>query len=691
MKREFAFWFFIFGFCLASVLAFYEGFNNIVLFFSLVCNFVFLICLLIFLRSRSLKRIIILSINFIFFGFNLGYLNSLRLSKVAEFKPEIPICLKVTIIENIKNKRVIAFNEQFGKIYLKFKFQSDQILLGDQLFIYGQLSLAKNIQETNYLRSQSVKAKLDKVEILKFTEQKPNFYKFLGKLQTKFLKIHKIQLRNDESALMQGMLVGRSSGKQISPEIWQLGQNLGLIHLFAASAMNLGILILALKELFKLFRFSRKLEYLILFVAISFYTGLSGFIPSIMRAWFMVSLVLLGSFNEKKKDILNILLIVFLLSLLFAPDSIGDLGFQFSYLATLGLILWTAKLTHYFKFLPHSWAEPLAAIICAQALILPLQLFYFGNISFYSILANLFALYIASTAMISGLIASLLSCFGSIGWILAGLPESVASLCLSLLLCLMRFLGHLPFSDFKFGEINLIWVIWLYFIILALGAGFWQKYKLTKHFILAISLFLVILQAQSESLLTLQSFSSLHYEALMIKTVKNQNILICKSQDQLAAQKINIQLKKLNLKSLNWLIGDCENLEIPIKNQINLKSKIQSKQIELEKDLILKLSEKSVLLIYKNFSALILFEPVSSNNSSDFYSLIKFVYPKTLSKNNFWNNSPKAEFCLMPHLTKPQRIETNLLLKNKCDQSIDYLKAKSITIKTNGVFIGIPK
>ena len=132
-------------------------------------------------------------------------------------------------------------------------------------------------------------------------------------------------------------------------------------------------------------------------------------------------------------------------------------------------------------------------------------------------------------------------------------------------------------------------------------------------------------------------------------------------------------------------------MEIPSKNQINLKSKIQSKQIELEKDLILKLSEKSVLLIYKNFSALILFEPVSSNNSSDFYSLINFVYPKTLSKNNFWNNSPKAEFCLMPHLTKPQRIETNLLLKNKCDQSIDYLKAKSITIKTNGVFIGIPK
>jgi len=107
--------------------------------------------------------------------------------------------------------------------------------------------------------------------------------------------------------------------------------------------------------------------------------------------------------------------------------------------------------------------------------------------------------------------------------------------------------------------------------------------------------------------------------------------------------------------------------------------------------LILKLSEKSVLLIYKNFSALILFVPASSNNSSDFYSLIKFAYPKTLIKNNLWNNSPKAEICLMPHLSKPQRIETNLLLKNKCDQSIDYLAAKSITMKTNGVFIGIPK
>lgn len=253
----------------------------------------------------------------------------------------------------------------------------------------------------------------------------------------------------------------------------------------------------------------------------------------------------------------------------------------------------------------------------------------------------------------------------------------------------MRLLGHLPFSDFKFTNINSIWIIWLYIVILALGIGLWQKYKLTKHFILASSLFLLALQAQTESFVNLQSFSSLHYEALVFKTAKNKNILICKAHDGLAGEKINIQLKKLDLKSLDWLIGDCKSLEIPVKNQINLHSQMPAKQIELEKDLILKVSAQGALIIYKNFSALILFKPASSNNPNHFYSLLKFAYPKALNKNNLWNTSPKAEICLMPHLSKLERTESDNVLKDKCHKSISYLAVKSILIQTNGQVISL--
>ncbi|NJO86406.1 MAG: ComEC/Rec2 family competence protein, partial [Synechococcaceae cyanobacterium RM1_1_27] len=130
---------------------------------------------------------------------------------------------------------------------------------------------------------------------------------------------------------------------------------------------------------------------------LSFYMLMTGFSPPVVRAALMgaASAVLLVDPKLQGRIRLQpagVLLAVAVLLLIFNPNWIGNLSFQLSFMATLGLMVGIQPLQKRLDWLPPGLALPIAISLSAQVWTLPLQLYVFGSFSTYSLVANLLTL-----------------------------------------------------------------------------------------------------------------------------------------------------------------------------------------------------------------------------------------------------------------------------------------------------------
>jgi predicted membrane metal-binding protein len=84
------------------------------------------------------------------------------------------------------------------------------------------------------------------------------------------------------------------------------------------------------------------------FLAITLYAGLAGATPSVVRAAIMGGLSVLAVQLGRQQNGLNSLAFVAAVMALFAPMILWDVGFQLSFMATLGLILYAGPLSQAF-------------------------------------------------------------------------------------------------------------------------------------------------------------------------------------------------------------------------------------------------------------------------------------------------------------------------------------------------------
>ena len=99
--------------------------------------------------------------------------------------------------------------------------------------------------------------------------------------------------------------------------------------------------------------------------AITLYTLLVGAGPSVVRAAIMVGLSVFAAQVGRRGKGLNTLAIVAALMAFFDPNILWDVGFQLSFMATLGLVLYAEPLTEAFvrlaeRFVPNDRARRLS-------------------------------------------------------------------------------------------------------------------------------------------------------------------------------------------------------------------------------------------------------------------------------------------------------------------------------------------
>ncbi len=173
----------------------------------------------------------------------------------------------------------------------------------------------------------------------------------------------------------------------------------GLSHVLAISGMHLGILYVALQALLSFMLYlplGRQIRAVILILTLAGFAVFTGGNPAICRAAIMLGLLELGQSFWQKNYSLNALAISALAFLCFDPQALFFPGFQLSYAAVLGILLFQQPLAKYLssrvKKMPRQLTNALAVTLTAQAATAPLVAIHFHSFPTYFLFANLLLL-----------------------------------------------------------------------------------------------------------------------------------------------------------------------------------------------------------------------------------------------------------------------------------------------------------
>ncbi|HVT00804.1 MAG TPA: ComEC/Rec2 family competence protein [Patescibacteria group bacterium] len=207
----------------------------------------------------------------------------------------------------------------------------------------------------------------------------------------------------DEAALLLGVVLGQKG--DFSKQYLNAIQRTGLLHVIAASGMNVTMVTAFLLLLFSGF-LKRQYALVITAIFIIFYAGLAGFQASIVRASIMAIFALgAGVIGRQNTSLLALFFAAFLM-LFISPPLLTNIGFQLSFAATLGIVLIDPVLKVMGK---NVIFEDARTTLAAQIATTPILLFYFGSYSPVSVIANLLIFWTIPPLMILGGAASILA------------------------------------------------------------------------------------------------------------------------------------------------------------------------------------------------------------------------------------------------------------------------------------------
>lgn len=281
-------------------------------------------------------------------------------------------------------------------------------------------------------------------------------------------------LPSPQSSLLVGMLLGQQ--KQLPASFKKNLRRTGTVHVVVVSGYNITVVAMAIKSLLDRTGLSLNAKFVLIEAAIGGYVLLVGGGSPAIRSFVMLSLLMIGKFLGRERRILWIVLVSGFLMILINPKWINDISFQFSYLATLGLILYA----NYFKktfsklfsrnyFFNKIWfaviTEDLSTTLAAQVLVWPLASYYFGQISLLSPIVNVAVLWTVPVSMLWGsvLLAAALIWPG-----LASFLAWFVNLPLSFFVAVVTFFGQLPFSSADF-KVNLPFLGFYYLLVIYLA------------------------------------------------------------------------------------------------------------------------------------------------------------------------------------------------------------------------------
>jgi competence protein ComEC len=353
---------------------------------------------------------------------------------------------------------------------------------GDVLRLRGKLKTPPENEDfsyRDYLAAQNIHAYMSSAEVTVLPNKAGNFASaaLYTLKETSLANIYRI-FPDPESSLLAGILLGVDTG--LTKELQQAFKNTGTAHIIAISGFNISIIAGIFFTLFSRFFGPRWGAALAVF-GIIFYTLLVGGDAAVVRAAIMGSLALFARQIGRRQFALNTLLAVAMGMCLWNPLYIWDVGFQLSFFATLGLILYAEPFSQFTASLLARYVQlstvekivqPLSDFVlltfAAQLTTIPIMAYHFQRLSLVSFVANPFILPAQPAVMILGGIAVILS----LVWIPLGQLAAWAAYPFTLYtIRIVELFDQVPHGTIFLGDFSFGFVALFYAALLSLTFG----------------------------------------------------------------------------------------------------------------------------------------------------------------------------------------------------------------------------
>lgn len=399
---------------------------------------------------------------------------------------------KIKILRDNNNKYKNTY------LYLKIsKKATEKLKYGDIIEVNGNFIEASSqrnyggFQYKEYLKSLKIYGTIKASQLKVLSRNRFNDIFSLANQVSSMMK-QKIDSSIEErhAAIVKGIIFG--DGSDIEEEIQENFRISSISHILAVSGMHVSYLVIGMQLFLKSIIGKRKTRFVTIAFLIS-YMFITGFSPSVVRASIMNILLIGGEILYRKNDSWTSIAISLFLILIYNPFLIENIGLQFSYIGTMGIMILHKSI---FKFLKNikiknrKWKykfnrkvilfiskikEILAVTLSAQLAIFPIMIYHFNLLGVYFLISNLLV------SVIIGPIIILSTIFIVFSFIFNPISKVI---CIVLkffiqMLIIITNLAELPFSKLYLPTPK-IWMILLYYILIIIFNFIYHIYDSLK-------------------------------------------------------------------------------------------------------------------------------------------------------------------------------------------------------------------
>ena len=377
-------------------------------------------------------------------------------------------------------------NDKYKNTYLYLKTSkksTEKLKYGDKIEVKGSFTEASSQRNyggfnyKEYLKSLKIYGtiKANQLKVLS-GDCLNNVFNLANQVSSMMKQKIDSSMEETQAAIIKGIIFGDSS--DIEKEIQENFRISSISHVLAVSGMHVSYLVIGIQLFLKSIIGKRKTRFITI-VFLIFYMFITGFSPSVVRASMMSILLIGGEILYRKNDIWTSMAISLFLILIYNPFLIENIGLQFSYIGTMGIMIlhksvfsflknikiknkkWKYKFNRKAIFFISKIKEILAVTLSAQLAIFPIMIYHFNLFGVYFLISNLLV-----SVMIGPIII-----FSTIFIVFSFIFNPISKvICIVLKLLIQKLitisnLAELPFSKLYLSTPK-IWMILLYYILI---------------------------------------------------------------------------------------------------------------------------------------------------------------------------------------------------------------------------------
>lgn len=407
------------------------------------------------------------------------------------------------------------------KLTLKGKIRRPFNSTNPSQFDYSAYLRNFNTFTTTYANYSDVKIEKDSPSL------KWRFLQYLNNTRNRVLKVHSHYLKSPNLEILGGIVFGDDA---VAPPDYIKTSfiNSGLLHILAASGMNVAFIFTFWFIILKFLKVPYKPRVFTGMLVVILYTLMTGLGASVIRAALMLLFVLAGKLIDRDTHSVSLLSLVAVLMLIYNPAYINDVSFQLSFFVTFGLLTTANFLSKKLEKIPDWIKAPILIPIVAQIWIAPIQMFYFNTFSLYSVLSNISTVSLLSIISFGGFVSSAISIIPPFAKITCQIFDFFLNYLLNILVWISNFFANLKFSLIQTTHPNIIQIL-IYYIMLIVVTYLIKIDKIKQAIITVLAICLILgftwIKLPNHDL-EIIAFDVQNADSFLIKTPQNKYFMI---------------------------------------------------------------------------------------------------------------------------------------------------------------------